>query len=159
MRTRFTPRICETFKLKNSTAEYICLKVFGEYKAALKNKKPDGLLLLMVSDAIRTARLTGISPQKDILKRSDHMPRIRSITTIAELSAGMQRLTPSTNTTITASLKSPLSPLRKARRKRLTAGSKPANSGYRVKTNAPCQVCAAFSYRRQDRERIRFRLG
>ena len=43
MRTRFTPRICETFKLKNSTAEYICLKVFGEYKAALKNKKPDGL--------------------------------------------------------------------------------------------------------------------
>lgn len=89
MRTRFTPRICETFKLKNFTAEYICLKVFGEYKAALKNKKPDGLLLLMVSDAIRTARLTGISPQKDILKRSDHMPRIRSITTIAELSAGM----------------------------------------------------------------------
>ena len=42
-----------------------------------------------LSDAIRTARLTGISPQKDILKRSDHMPRIRSITTIAELSAGM----------------------------------------------------------------------
>lgn len=39
MRTRFTPRICETFKLKNSTAEYICLKVFGEYKATLKNKK------------------------------------------------------------------------------------------------------------------------
>ena len=36
---RFTPRICETFKLKNSTAEYICLKVFGEYKATLKNKK------------------------------------------------------------------------------------------------------------------------
>ena len=39
MRTRFTPRICETFKLKNSTAEYICLKVFGEYKATLKKKK------------------------------------------------------------------------------------------------------------------------
>lgn len=39
MRTRFTPRICETFKLKNPTAEYICLKVFGEYKATLKNKK------------------------------------------------------------------------------------------------------------------------
>ena len=158
MRTRFTPRICETFKLKNSTAEYICLKVFGEYKAALKNKKPDGLLLLMVSDAIRTARLTGISPQKDILKRSDHMPRIRSITTIAELSAGMMAAFNAINEHY-YNLKSPLSPLRKARRKRLTAGSKPANSGYRVKTNAPCQVCAAFSYRRQDRERIRFRLG
>ena len=87
------------------------------------------------------------------------MPRIRSITTIAELSAGMMAAFNAINEHYyNGELEKPVITF-KARRKRLTAGSKPANSGYRVKTNAPCQVCAAFSYRRQDRERIRFRLG
>ena len=46
------------------------------------------------------------------------MPRIRSITTIAELSAGMMAAFNAINEHYNGELKSPLSPLRKARRRK-----------------------------------------
>lgn len=89
------------------------------------------------------------------------MPRIRSITTIAELSAGMMAAFNAINEHYyNGELEKPVITFKEGKKKKAYGWiTKPANSGYRVKTNAPCQVCAAFSYRRQDRERIRFRLG